>query len=90
MPKAKKKTKGSEPNSADEPTITKLDRPGRVRKPNTLYFGGDFDTNSETSKIQSISNVKVQRALKPTKDEKPTKVKKSTKPKKCTLSQKLN
>ena len=83
MPKAKKKTKGSESNSADDTTFLKLDRPGRVRKPNTLYFGGDFDTNSETypSKAETIPNVKAQVALKPSKCKTPTKVKKPTKAK---------
>ena len=81
MPKAKKKTKGSETNSADDMTILN-DRPGRVRKPNTRYFGDDFesnfDTDSATTKTQSIAKVKAQAALKPSKVKKPTKAKEPT------------
>ena len=59
------------------------DRPGRVRKPNTRYFGDDFensnfDTNTATTKAQSITKVKAQAALEPKKAKKPTKTKKPT------------
>ena len=85
MPKAKKKTKGSESNS-DDTTFLKLDndRPGRVRKPNTRYFGDDFESSNfdedsaTTTKAQSIPKVKAQAALKPKKAKEPTKTKKPT------------